>query len=175
MAGETAAVLNTPEDWTYQGKTYKLRRRTFSVEAEFERFCARKQREMIRGQQEYLNALEYEALLEGWRRDAGAFAFSWGQPCSLMTLFSVPGQKQMAFLRLADANRQPPGLITPDLVEQIYQDKTVLRQEPVPGDSEGKLRDVTPWDELVELMARLDNPNRPAPQEGAQGAAPAST
>lgn len=153
--GETAAVLNVPEEFAFNGKSYRLGRRDFFVEAQFERFCARAALEFLKAQKPDLEPLEYAQAMERWEVAGGTFAFSFGGGRCLMTLFSAEGQREMAFLRLARANPDDR-TITRDLVKKLaeeYPDR---------------------WDELIRLMERLDNPNREKPPEG-PAALPAAT
>lgn len=145
---ETAAALGVGGTWEFEGKQYKLAPRSLTTEALFEVFVQENAINAIRRMHDRLQPHEYQAQMDGWRRDVAGLIYSFDGVVCLQAMLSTPGAKHLAFLQLAQENPQARR----DVIDRLYAD-------------------AKKWSELMERLGALNN--RPNSQGSTPEEAPA--
>jgi hypothetical protein len=173
MSPADVCDMPVPFDWTDRKTKWawqmQVSPRTFEMELLFQRWLEKRALEYVRRNRENMTGAEYEASLDGCRRDATSGVYAFGGRWAWEALRSFDGFVYNAFLQLKKVQpvvtagegqeKEPPGApqVTMQLVERIAHDEDAFRR-------------------LDLAIAQANDPNRARPAAGTdQAAPPAST
>lgn len=157
MGLDLADVLQVPQPFEFEGKTYTVTARSFAQEALFATWVSRCSLRGIEQHKDDVDPQTYQTLLQGWRWDKTARVFDWGSPLVIQTACTAEGSKYLAFLSLREGyekssdKKGPP--VSEALVERIFKDADA-------------------WNRLWDVMTELNNPNRKGPPSQAEATTP---
>src|SRR5262249_23650417 len=125
IMSELASLLGVAVDYAYQGKTYKVSRRTLRIEAAMEVWAENQALDAIERQRGRISAEALDRLFAIWERDvASAEVYcSEGEVITRAINCPGPGQRRLCLLQLTYATDQPHQA-TAEMVDSIFRDRT---------------------------------------------------
>jgi hypothetical protein len=131
-------------EFEFEGRIYKVGRRTFEVEDLFKRWLERNALSVIQRHADAMNPIQYQTQMDNWVRDCAAEVYDFEAYHSMVALNGRAGQKEIAYLTLAAFNRESP--VRRDVVERL-------------------VANATKWAEFCAIQRAVNaDPNSPAPK-----------
>jgi len=109
--------VEQPMEFEFEGRIYKIGRRTFEVEDLFRRWLERNALLALQRHADAINPVQYQQQMDNWVRDCAAEIYDFEGYHSMIAQTSRTGQKELAYLTLGAFNREAP--VRRDVIERL--------------------------------------------------------
>src|SRR4051812_10226523 len=118
---EQADLLGVPVEFEFGGTAYRVGPVDFEIEAMFTRHLEQGARAFVNRHRDEMDLTEYQAHIDGLRRDAAAHSYDWDGMLAAKARATVAGVKHLAYLRLRKyTEKKVP--VSEKLVDAVFAD-----------------------------------------------------